>query len=159
MPEIKPHWPSSQMLWGSTSRCRSPMWGSELSLVGEPLHYNNSPVSGSPTWGMGLDYIEFTPPAHFLVTPSYVFSCRYFLMVLVFLLMVVLQTLVILVCPWEEGSYRPSWSLSQDHLLFVSVALILSTFPLSISLLFLSWNRSLFLSVFWSSQEFFFSFL
>ena len=57
-PEIKPHWSSKPNALGAPlPSTRSPGWGANMKLrtltpVGKPLHYNHSPVCGSPTPGV-----------------------------------------------------------------------------------------------------------
>ena len=73
----------SQCSGGSSSQCKTPrlgslMWGLGLSLLWENLCIcNYSPICGSPTWGMGLDYIATPPtPTIFLLFLLFIFSCR-----------------------------------------------------------------------------------
>ena len=117
------------MLWEHITWCRTPQlgnltWGSELSLLWKNLcNIIILQFVGHPPGGMWLDYIVSS-----LLQPSllwfllYVFSYgRSFLVgSSLFLLMVVLQIAMILVCSWEEVSSVSFYSTVLGDLPFVN---------------------------------------
>ena len=130
------------MLWGSSSQCQTPrlgnlVWGSELSFLWENfcgiiiLQFVGHPPR---LYGIWL-YCECTPPTISLWLLLYVFECRMFSFgsFQSFLLMVVQQLVVILVCLWEEVSSRSFYSIMLSPILLLFACFLIQ--PPSFSVL------------------------
>ena len=116
---ISPAGFQSQMLWGSSTQCRSlrlgsPTWGSDLSLLRADLcGCDSPPTCGSPHWwcGFSLDCTS-APPTRLTVAyslyPWLQKMCSASLQVI--LETVIPYVVVVFVCLWEEVSSGSSCS-------------------------------------------------